>query len=134
MNRLNEMKILVVDDESIVLDSCKRVLEAEGFEVVLVPSAEDALKALENQRFTLVLVDLKMPKRDGQFLIGEIKKMPTHLPIIVMTGYSTLNTIKEVSHMGIEQFIAKPFTPDELLEVVKEAIETTASPGEEKGG
>jgi DNA-binding NtrC family response regulator len=134
MNRLNEMKILVVDDENIVLESCRRVLEAEGFGVVLVPSAEDALKALENQRFSLVLVDLKMPKRDGQFLIGEIKKMAIHIPIIVMTGYSTLNTIKEVSHMGIEQFIAKPFTPDELLEAVKEAIETTASQGEEKGG
>jgi len=127
------MKILVVDDENIVLESCRRVLEAEGFDVVLVSSAEDALKAIENQSFSLVLVDLKMPKRDGQFLIGQIKKMPVHIPIIVMTGYSTLNTIKEVSHMGIEQFIAKPFTPDELLEAVKEAIETTASQGEEKG-
>jgi len=127
------MKILVVDDENIVLESCRRVLEAEGFDVVLVSSAEDALKAIENLSFSLVLVDLKMPKRDGQFLIGQIKKMPVHIPIIVMTGYSTLNTIKEVSHMGIEQFIAKPFTPDELLEAVKEAIETTASQGEEKG-
>jgi DNA-binding NtrC family response regulator len=133
MNRLNEMRILVVDDENIVLESCRRVLEAEGFEVVLVPSAEDALKAFENESFSLVLLDLKMPKRDGQFLIGEIKRMAIHIPIIVMTGYSTLNTIKEVSNMGIEQFIAKPFTPDELLEAVKEVIETTESHGEEKG-
>jgi DNA-binding NtrC family response regulator len=110
------------------------VLEAEGFEVVLVPSAEDALKALENEKFSLVLLDLKMPKRDGPFLIGEIKKMEIHIPIIVMTGYSTLNTIKEVSSMGIEQFIAKPFTPNELVEAVEEVIGRTASQGEEKGG
>ncbi len=128
------MRILVVDDENIVLESCRRVLEAEGFEVVLVASAEDALDALENERFSLVLLDLKMPKRDGQFLIGEIKKMAVHIPIIVMTGYSTLSTIKGVSNLGIEQFIAKPFTPDELLEAVKEVLETSASRQEEKGG
>jgi DNA-binding NtrC family response regulator len=133
MNRLNEMRILVVDDESIVLESCRRVLEAEGFEVLLVPSAEDALKAIENEKFSLVLLDLKMPKRDGPFLIREIKKMAIHIPIIVMTGYSTLNTIKEVSNMGIEQFIAKPFTPNELVEAVEEVIGRTASQGEEKG-
>jgi DNA-binding NtrC family response regulator len=134
MNRLSEMRILVVDDEGIVLESCRRVLEAEGFEVVLVTSAEDALKAFENERFSLVLLDLKMPKRDGQFLIGEIKKMPIHIPVIVMTGYATLNTIKEVSNMGIEQFIAKPFTPDELIEAIEEVIGTTANRGEEKAG
>jgi DNA-binding NtrC family response regulator len=134
MSRLTEMRILVVDDENIVLESCRRVLEVEGFEVVLVPSAEDAMRAIENEWFSLVLLDLKMPKRDGQFLIGEIKKMAIHIPIIVMTGYSTLNTIKEVSNMGIDHFIAKPFTPDELLEAVKEVLETTASQREEKGG
>lgn len=128
------MRILVVDDENIVLESCRRVLEAEGFEVVLVSSAEDALKALEKERFSLVLLDLKMPKRDGQFLIGEIKKMAIHIPIMVMTGYSTLNTIKEVSNMGIEQFIAKPFTPDELVEAIGEAVGATGNQGEEKGG
>jgi DNA-binding NtrC family response regulator len=130
MNRLSEMRILVVDDEGIVLESCRRVLEAEGFEVVLVSSAEDGLKALENGGFSLVLLDLKMPKRDGQFLIGEIKKMAIQIPVIVMTGYATLNTIKEVSSMGIEQFIAKPFTPDELIEAVGEVLGTTACQGE----
>jgi len=129
MNRLNEMRILVVDDENIVLESCRRVLEAEGFEAVLVPSADDALKALENETFRLVLLDLKMPKRDGQFLIAEIKKRTIHIPIIVMTGYSTLNTIKEVANMGIEQFIAKPFTPDELIEAIQEVVGTTAGQG-----
>jgi DNA-binding NtrC family response regulator len=128
------MRILVVDDEGIVLESCRRVLEAEGFEVVLASSAEDGLKALEKERFSLVLLDLKMPKRDGQFLIGEIKKMAIHVPVIVMTGYATLNTIKEVSNMGIEQFIAKPFTPDELIEAIGEVMGTTASKGEDKAG
>jgi DNA-binding NtrC family response regulator len=133
MNRLNEMRILVVDDENIVLESCRRVLEAEGFEVVLVPSAEEALKALDRETFSLVLLDLKMPKRDGQFLIGEIKKRAIHVPLMVMTGYSTLSTIKEVANMGIEQFIAKPFTPEELVEAIQEVIGATTGPGEEKG-
>jgi DNA-binding NtrC family response regulator len=60
--------------------------------------------------------------------------MVIHIPIIVMTGYSTLNTIKEVSNMGIEQFIAKPFTPDELVEAIEEVIGRTASHEEDRDG
>jgi len=68
------MKILVVDDEGIVLDSCQRVLEAEGFEVYLVPSANKALVAMKKEDFGLLLVDIKMPEHDGMYLMREVKK------------------------------------------------------------
>ena len=67
------MQVLVVDDEGIVLESCRRVLEPEGFEVLLVKSADDALAALDNKGPSLLLIDLKMPIHDGIFLMKELK-------------------------------------------------------------
>ena len=117
------MKILVVDDEQVVLNSCKRVLEAEGFEVCLVPSTEKALEALEREGFGLLLIDVKMPEHDGLYLIEEVKKRWSATPMIVMSGYDTAETIEEAARVGAAIFIAKPFTPDELLQTVRHVIE-----------
>ena len=117
------MKILVVDDESIVLDSCKRVLEADGFEVCLVPSADEALKAMKKEGFSLLLVDVKMPGRDGMYLMREVMEKWSAIPIIVMSGYHTTGTIKEALELGAATFIAKPFTPEELLKTVRQVIQ-----------
>jgi DNA-binding NtrC family response regulator len=116
------MKILVVDDEQVVLNSCKRVLKAEGFEVCLVPSAEEALEAMKRDVFGLLLIDVKMPERDGMYLIEEVKKRWPAIPLIVMSGYDTQETIEEAARVGAVVFIAKPFTPDELIKTVRQVI------------
>jgi len=117
------MKILVVDDEDIVLESCQAVFELEGFEVMLVPSADKALKAMQNEDFSLLIVDVKMPKHDGMYLMEKIKEKWPDIPIIVMSGYYTTETIKEAFKMGATKFIAKPFEPDELVKTVRQIIE-----------
>ena len=116
------MKILVVDDEQVVLYSCKRVLEAEGFEVCLVPSAGKALEALKREGFGLLLIDVKMPEHDGMYLIQEVKKKWPAVPMVVMSGYDTPETIEEAARVGAAVFITKPFTPDELLATVRRVI------------
>ena len=116
------MKILVVDDDAIVIKSCKRILEAEGFEVSTVPSADDALEAIKNYDFDLLLIDVKMPKRDGMYLMREVKKSRPEVPIIIMSGYPTPETIAEVLNLGANLFIPKPFRPDELMKSVREAL------------
>lgn len=116
------MKILVVDDEGIILNSCQKVLEAEGFEVVTVPSAQKALMALEREDFSLLLIDVKMPEHDGMYLMEEAKKKWAEIPMIVMSGYDTTDTIEEAIQKGAATFIPKPFTPDELIEVVRQVI------------
>jgi DNA-binding NtrC family response regulator len=117
------MKILVVDDEDIVLDSCQAVFELEGFEVMLVPSADKAVEAMQNDNFALLLIDVKMPKHDGMYLMKKIKEQWPNIPIIVMSGYYTAETIKEAFTMGAANFIAKPFEPDELIRTVRQIIE-----------
>jgi DNA-binding NtrC family response regulator len=123
------MKILVVDDERIVLDSCRRVLEADGFKVLLVPSTDKALEAMKTEGFDLLLVDVKMPERDGIYLMREVKEKWPDIPIIVMSGYDTAETIAEAAKVGAATFIAKPFTPDELLKTVRQVIEKEESHG-----
>jgi len=123
------VKILVVDDEGIVLDSCRRVLEADGFEVLLVTSADKALKAIEDEEPSLLLIDVKMPVYDGMYLMEEVKKKWSGKPMIAMSGYDTTETIEEAVRMGATSFIAKPFTPEELLEAVHQVIRKEESSG-----
>jgi DNA-binding NtrC family response regulator len=117
------MKILVVDDENIVLNSCKRVLEAEGYAVTLATSADKAVEAMKEEQFSLILMDIKMPGRDGLSLMREVKAGWPEIPVIVMSGYATTDTISEVSKADAATFIAKPFTPDELLEAIRLVLE-----------
>jgi DNA-binding NtrC family response regulator len=121
------MKILVVDDDAIVIKSCKRILEAEGFEVLTVPSADEALEIIKKYDFDLLLVDVKMPKHDGMFLMREIKKDLPEVPIIVMSGYPTPETIADVLKLGATQFIPKPFRPDELVKLICQVIQKVSS-------
>ena len=117
------MKILVVDDDAIVVKSCRRILEAEGFEVTTVPSADEALEKVKYYDFDLLLMDVKMPKHDGIFLMREIKKNWPDIPIIVMSGYPTPETIADVVGLGATQFISKPFRPDELIKCVRQVLQ-----------
>jgi DNA-binding response OmpR family regulator len=114
------MKLLVVDDEGIVLESCRRVLEFEGYAVSLAKSADEALELIEKEDFLLLLMDLKMPVHDGIYLMRELKNRKKDMPIIVMSGYSTNETIAEAGMMGANFFLPKPFTPDELLSAIRE--------------
>jgi DNA-binding NtrC family response regulator len=116
------MKILVVDDDAIVIKSCRRILEAEGFEVSAVPGADSALEAMKNSDFDLMLIDVKMPQRDGMYLMREVKKSWPEIPIIVMSGYPTPETIAEVLRLGATLFIPKPFRPDELMKSVRQVL------------
>ena len=117
------MKILVVDDEGIVLDSCQRVLEEDGLDVLLVTSADKAIAAIEDEEPSILLMDIKMPVRDGIDLMREVKEKWPSIPIIVMSGYHTTETIEEANKMGAVAFINKPFTPDELLETIRQVIQ-----------
>jgi DNA-binding NtrC family response regulator len=114
------MKILVVDDEGIVLSSCRRILESENFEVVEAGSVDEALKILESETgpFSLLLVDVKMPVHDGTYLMQKVREKDLDLKIIVMSGYATDETINRAEAFGAATFIAKPFTPEELLDTV----------------
>jgi DNA-binding NtrC family response regulator len=121
------MKILVVDDDAIVIKSCKRILEAEGLEVSTVPSADEALEMIKKYEFDLLLIDVKMPRHDGMFLMREILKVIPDMPIVVMSGYPTPETVSDVLKLGATQFIPKPFRPDELVKTIRPVLQKILS-------
>ena len=123
MSRMGRMKILVVDDDTIVIRSCRRVLESEGYEVLAVSSADEALSAVQREEIDLLLIDVKMPRHDGLYLMREMRKNSSGIPIIVMSGYPTPETVTDVMGLGAARFIPKPFRPDELIETFRRVLE-----------
>ena len=123
-----ENTILIVDDEGIVLESCRRVLEAEGFKTMLASSAEEALETMSHRLPVALLMDIKMPEHDGVYLMGQIREKWLEIPVIVITGYPTSETIAEAAKMGATTLISKPFTPDELVETVRRVLKKEIRP------
>lgn len=119
-NRMSK-KILVVDDDKVVLLSCKRILSSEGFLCELAESADEALRLID-KGFDLFIVDIKMPYKDGTYLIAELKRRRPNIPIIAMSGYNTNETAEESLKAGASRFIGKPFTPEELLSEIQKVL------------
>ena len=116
-------KILVVDDEEIILLSCNRVLTEEGYEIQTRLSGKEALELLAEELFDLAIVDLKMPGMDGIELLRAIKRDYPHISVIMITGYSTIESAVEAMKAGAVDYLPKPFTPDQVTLVVKKALD-----------
>ncbi|MFH0931666.1 MAG: sigma-54 dependent transcriptional regulator [Candidatus Zixiibacteriota bacterium] len=115
--------ILVVDDEVVICKSIQRILSPEGFEVKTAQSGEEALEKLSQESFDIVITDLKMPGMDGMELLTKIKEKDPEIVVIMITGYSTVQTAVRAMKMGALDYIPKPFTPEELIVVVEKALE-----------
>ena len=117
-------KILVIDDETIVRRSCERTLTPEGYEVISTASGREGIELLEKEPFAIVLLDLKMPDMDGIEVLKKIKERWPDTKVIMITGYSTVETAVQALRLGAYNHIEKPFTPNTLLAAVKEVFET----------
>lgn len=116
-------KILIVDDEDVVLKSCLRVLQKMDYEIETAYSGQVALDCLEKQSFDIVVTDLMMPGMDGMQLLEEIKKRYPKTVVVIFTGFATVDTARHALKAGAFDYIPKPFTPDELRSVIHNAIE-----------
>jgi len=116
-------RILVVDDEMIVCESCQRILEEEGYEVEVALSGKEAFEKMKAHPFDIVITDLKMPGIGGMEILKTFRKEYPDSIIIMITGFSTVETAVEAMKLGAFDYIPKPFTPDEVSIVVKKAIE-----------
>ena len=130
-----EPKILVVDDELVVIKSAERVLKSEGYQIEGALGGREAILKIEQGAYDLVFTDLKMPEVDGITLIRWIKKSKPNIGIVIITGYPSQDTMKEAIELGIIDYVPKPFTPSVLLDVTKRAVAWAEGikPAEEKG-
>lgn len=116
-------KILVIDDETIVHESCNRILTEEGYVVKSAFTGQEGFKKIEEESYDLVITDLKMPGISGMEALKKIKEDNSDIGIIMITGYSTAETAVEAMKLGAFDYLPKPFTPDELISVVNKALE-----------
>ena len=123
---MDETKVLVVDDEAVIREGVKRILENSGFSVETCATGRMALEMIQEQEFQMVITDLKMPGMGGMEVLKTIKILQPEVPVIIITGYSTVDTAVEAMKNGAIDYVAKPFTPDALMEKVDKALEQKA--------
>lgn len=120
---MSDIDILVVDDEAVALKNLCHILQKEGYRVVATKSGKQALSHLEKQEFALVLTDLKMPQVDGMQVLSRVKTLYPQTEVIMITGFSTVDSAVESLKAGAYHYIAKPFKIEELRKVVFEATQ-----------
>jgi two-component system response regulator HydG len=118
-----KVKILVVDDEQSHRTMLKAVLTKEGYDIYEADDGVSAVKAVENESFDLVLMDIRMTDMDGIEAMGEIKKTSPSIPIIMMTAYASVKTAVEALKSGAYDYLTKPLDIDELKILIKKALE-----------
>ncbi len=123
---MNTARILVVDDEKVICAGLEKILGEAGYEVHTTLSAKRALEILKEGPVDIVITDLKMPEVSGMELLRIIREMYPHITVIVITGYSTVETAIEAMKLGALDYLPKPFTADQVVVVVNKAVERRA--------
>lgn len=121
-------RIMVVDDEAIIREGMKRILDGSGFVVETYASGYLALEKLQESTFDLLITDLKMPGMGGMEVLKSIGVLQPEMPVIIITGYSSVDTAVEAMKNGAVDYVAKPFTPDDIITKVRSALEKKSGP------
>ena len=116
---MKPLRILVIDDESVICDACRLVLAEKGHAVDRCLSGTAGLQAIERGTYDLILLDMKLPDIDGTEILKAVREKASAPSVIVMTGYSTMSNALQAMKLGAADYLAKPFTDDELVEAVE---------------
>ena len=116
-------RILVVDDEEIVIRSCLRILGDGDYAVEAVQDGWEALKKIDESHFDVLILDIMMPKIDGLEVLRRVKESHPDIDVIMITGLSQIDTAVRAMKLGAFDYLPKPFDPDELKLVVERALE-----------
>lgn len=127
---MSQPRILVVDDEAVIREAVKRILEQEGYQVITATSGHTALEKVQNDDFTVVISDLKMPGMGGMEVLKSIKILQPDVPVIIITGYATVETAVDAIKNGAFDYLPKPFNPLQVKELVNKAVEQRKITGE----
>ncbi|OGO26110.1 MAG: hypothetical protein A2136_04570 [Chloroflexi bacterium RBG_16_54_11] len=119
----NQPKIIIIDDEDVVLDSCTLILEGGDYSVMTASNGTTGLSLVEEIQPDLVFIDLKMPGIQGIEVLERITQLNPTIVSIVITGYATVTSAVEAMKKGAYDFLPKPFTPDEFRLITKRGLE-----------
>ena len=117
-----QAKILVVDDDEVVRRSYQRSLQNARCEVESVANGADALQAVQQKTFDVLLLDLRMPGMDGIEVLKAVRQTSPESEVIVITGYPTIETAKQAVQLGACDYLAKPVGPAEVINATAAAL------------
>ncbi|MCK4418743.1 response regulator [Candidatus Aerophobetes bacterium] len=121
--KVKQKQILLVDDTANVLAVLSDFLKSAAYAVLEAKDAQGAIEVVKEELADLALIDLRMPETDGINLMLSLKKTKPHLPVIIYSGYPSMNTAIEALKKGADDYIPKPFKLDELSTRIKEALD-----------
>ena len=116
-------KILVVDDEKHIRDSCIKLLQRKRYDAEGAASGAEALEKIRVTAYDLVLLDVRMPGMDGIEALRHAKKIVPDLLVIVLTGHGTIDTANEAMELGAAGFIRKPIAIEDLAESIDKVLD-----------
>jgi len=119
--------ILIVDDDVALGTALSEELSETGYTTHSVSSADDAFDFLAKNEFDLMLLDLKMPGKDGFYVLYELFKKSSHCKVIVLTAYADVKSAIEAAKIGANDFISKPYDFDELLITIRKVLNSDSS-------
>jgi len=117
-----KIQILVLDDEAIVGKRLRTALEKSGYEVEVFEDSREAVARIAAKTFDIVVTDVRMEEIDGMEVLGHVLAQSEQTKVIIITGYATVEVAREALTRGAFDFIAKPFKPDDLREVISRAV------------
>jgi len=116
-------QVLVIDDDAVVGRSFDRVLSRKGYEVSTALTGEEGLKDIESTEYDVVFTDIKMPGMDGLEVAERIKAKCPWTPVVVITGYGTIENEAKASILGVSGFVDKPLTPEIIESITLKALQ-----------
>jgi DNA-binding NtrC family response regulator len=119
-------KILVIDDEKSIRDTLKEILEYEDHKVDLAEDGEEGLENFKNNKYEIILLDIKMPKKDGIEVLEDIFSVATDTPVIMISGHGNIDTAVESIKKGAYDFIEKPLDLNRLLVTIRNAMDRSS--------
>jgi DNA-binding NtrC family response regulator len=115
--------VLVIDDEEIIREALEALLTGEGYAVIAAATAAEGLERLQSRRIDAVMLDLMLPDRNGLEVLEEIRRIDEELPVIMITAFGTIESAIAATKQGAFYYFSKPFKNDEVLAVLRNALE-----------
>jgi len=122
MSKENQFKILVIDDEENIRKMLKKSLENSGYQVDLALAGEEGVEKVLKNGYDLIMLDLKLPGMEGEEVLKEIRNKDILTPVLIITGYGSIESAVTVMKLGAVDYLQKPFNPDEIKEQVDDII------------
>jgi DNA-binding response OmpR family regulator/glycine cleavage system H lipoate-binding protein len=115
-------KLLVVDDEEVICQACRRIFSPQGFQVEVNTDAGEGLNWATQRDYGAILLDIKMPKMDGIQFLERLREKKPDVPVLIMTGYPSVPNAAAAIRLGAADYVTKPFTPEEITRAVHRIV------------